>query len=79
MKNKIKRIICALKGHNLGDNEESTCYIRDGRRFTYHGRVYRCKRCGLQILMLGIQPKEMAELFRATLEDLPSDMFTRLW
>ena len=72
MKNKIKKIICVFKGHSLGDKEEFRCYTRDGRRFKYHGRFFRCERCGALVHIKGIRNRELADLIRATLKGLPT-------
>jgi hypothetical protein len=71
MKQKIRKIICAFKGHDLGDKEEFECYIRDGRRFKYHGRFFRCERCEALVHIRGVRDREVAELIRITLKDMP--------
>lgn len=67
----IKKLICAYKGHDLNDDEEFICYVRDGRRFKHNGRLFRCKRCRALIYIKGIRYKELANLIRITLADLP--------
>lgn len=67
----IKKIICAYSGHNLNDDAEFRCYIRDGKRFKHNGRLFRCKRCEALVYIKGVREKELADLIKATLEELP--------
>ena len=65
----IKKIICLFKKHELKDEPEFKCYIRDGRKFKYNGRIFRCKRCNVAIHIHGVMDRELDDLIRTTLKD----------
>lgn len=71
----IKKIICLFKKHELKDEPEFGCYIRDGRRFKYNGRIFRCKRCNATIHIHGVMDRELEDLIKTTLKDLPAMIF----
>ncbi len=75
MRRLIKRVICAFRGHSLGDDMEFRCYIRDGRRFRHNGRLFRCKRCKALVYIKGMRYKELVDLIRVTLKDMPKIKF----
>ena len=67
----VKQTVCVYKGHVLPLDPELRCYVRDGSRFVYHGRFFRCERCERLIRVTGLMQRELTELIRTTLEDLP--------
>ncbi len=73
----IKKLICLFKKHELKDEPEFRCYIRDGRRFVYHGRIFRCKRCDATVHIWGLMNREIKDVIAATLKDLPPGEFSR--
>ncbi|KKM02953.1 hypothetical protein LCGC14_1779260 [marine sediment metagenome] len=75
----IKSLICLFKKHELKDEPEFKCYIRDGRRFVYHGRIFRCKRCGAIVHIHGVMDTELKDLIETTLKDLPPGEFSHIF
>ena len=75
----IRRLKCLFRKHELKDEPEFRCYIRNGRKFVYHGRIFRCKRCNQAVHLSGIMAREIKDVIAATLKDLPagewSDIF----
>ncbi len=78
MKLRIKQIIrsvtCVYKGHKLPLEAEFSYYVRDGRRFKYKGRIFKCMRCGVIAQIFDLRMVELEDLIKTTLKDLPQDL-----
>lgn len=72
MKHKLRSLICLIKGHKLKDEPEFRIYIRDGSRFKYNGRLFKCRYCGAFCHVRGLRDIDLKELIEATLKSVPS-------
>jgi hypothetical protein len=73
MYEKLRSLICLIKGHKIKDFDEAAIriYIERDKQFVYHGRLFKCLRCNALVHIRGIRACEINDLLLTTLKSFP--------